>query len=99
MLVGKQSWQFTNQPVIISTGVIGGPFEKQGAMADYFDEFGEDIWFNQPSFEQAQKQLFEEAVQNEKLFSELAVDWAVQTHPFSLEGYKEFQLFRDRFSN
>ncbi|QKS71044.1 stage V sporulation protein AD [Paenalkalicoccus suaedae] len=61
MLVGKQSWQFTNQPVIISTGVIGGPFEKQGAMADYFDQFGKDIWFNQPSFEQAQKQLFEEA--------------------------------------
>lgn len=28
MIVGKASWFFENEPVIIATGVTGGPFEK-----------------------------------------------------------------------
>lgn len=34
------------------------------------------------------------AVKERKLFSELSVDWAQSTEPFSLEGYREFNLFK-----
>ena len=31
MLTGKQSWIFSNKPIILETGVTGGPFESNGA--------------------------------------------------------------------
>jgi len=30
MLQGHRTWVFENKPVIISTGVVGGPFEAKG---------------------------------------------------------------------
>lgn len=61
MLKGNRSWIFESNPVIIGTGVIGGPFEKKGALTSDFDTFYEDLWFGEKSYEQAQKVLIEDA--------------------------------------
>ncbi|NLZ38236.1 MAG: stage V sporulation protein AD [Firmicutes bacterium] len=61
MLLGQQSWAFKNKPRIISTGVVGGPFEARGALADDFDILHDDIWLGQESFEKAEKKLLEDA--------------------------------------
>ena len=63
MLVGSSSWIFNQKPVIVSTGVVGGPFEGKGKMSAYFDKTFDDIWVNENSFEKAQRILFEEASQ------------------------------------
>ncbi|WP_240377681.1 stage V sporulation protein AD [Bacillus piscicola] len=61
MLQGSQSWNFINQPVILSTGVVGGPFEGEGRLADDFDHVFSDIWLSETTFEKAQTRLLEEA--------------------------------------
>ena len=61
MLIGNHSWIFQHQPVIVSTGVVGGPFEGRGKMSAYFDKIHDDIWLDENSFEKAQQILFEEA--------------------------------------
>lgn len=57
MLQGKQTWLFPSKPVIISTGVVGGPFEAKGPLADDFDKFFDDMWLGEDSFEKAEKKL------------------------------------------
>ena len=63
MLQGAQSWIFENKPAILSTGVVGGPFEKEGRLTNDFDQFHEDLWMGQDSYEKAQRVLLEDAVQ------------------------------------
>ncbi len=62
MLHGHQTWIFENQPVIISTGTVGGPFEAKGALANDFDLLHDDLWLEQDSYEKAQRVLLEESV-------------------------------------
>lgn len=61
MRKGKQSWVFPNKPVIVSTGVSGGPFEANGNLAADFDILHDDLWMGQDSYEKAQRVLMEEA--------------------------------------
>jgi stage V sporulation protein AD len=61
MRKGKQSWEFPNKPVIVSTGVSGGPFEANGKLAADFDILHEDLWMGEESYEKAQRVLMEEA--------------------------------------
>jgi len=61
MLRGHQSWEFANKPVILSTGVVGGPFEARGPLANDFDILHGDKWLGQDSFEKAEKKLLEQA--------------------------------------
>ncbi|WP_459501806.1 stage V sporulation protein AD [Bacillus sp. C1] len=61
MLLGHRTWIFENKPVIISTGVIGGPFEANGKIPEDFDTLHEDLWLGQDSYEKAHRVLFEEA--------------------------------------
>ncbi|MGM8213769.1 stage V sporulation protein AD [Virgibacillus sp. W0430] len=63
MLVGHQTWEFPNQPVIISTGTVGGPFEAKGNIPEAFDILHDDTWLKQPSFEKAHQLMMEEACQ------------------------------------
>lgn len=63
MLVGKSSWQFAKKPIILATGVVGGPFEAKGKITSYFDTLFDDIWMEDNSFEKAQRKMFEEACQ------------------------------------
>ncbi|GAE35850.1 stage V sporulation protein AD [Halalkalibacter akibai] len=62
MLKGHQTWEFENQPVIFSTGTVGGPFEADGRLADDFDLLHNDLWLGQDSYEKAQKILLEESI-------------------------------------
>ncbi len=61
MLHGHQTWIFPNKPVILSTGVVGGPFEAQGPLAKDFDILHGDTWLGQDSFEKAEKKMLEQA--------------------------------------
>ncbi|RSL34632.1 stage V sporulation protein AD [Salibacterium salarium] len=61
MQQGKQSWTYKNNPVIQSTGVVGGPFEGKGMLSRDFDHLFSDIWMSESSFENAQTRLMEEA--------------------------------------
>src|SRR5699024_4798741 len=63
MLVGHRTWIFKNNPVIISTGTVGGPFEAKGNLAKDFDVLHGDKWFKQDSFENVQQKLMKEACQ------------------------------------
>lgn len=63
MQLGKSTWLFHNNPKIISTGVVGGPFEAQSNLAKDFDFFKDDLWMEQESFEKAQQTLLEDACQ------------------------------------
>lgn len=63
MLAGHRTWLFENNPVIISTGTVGGPFEANGKIPDAFDILHDDMWLEQDSFEKAQQMLMEEACQ------------------------------------
>lgn len=63
MLTGHRTWVFNNQPVIISTGTVGGPFEARGNIPEAFDILHDDMWLKQSSFEKAQRTLMEEACQ------------------------------------
>lgn len=57
MLKGHRTWVFHNQPVIISTATVGGPFEANGRLADDFDLLHEDLWLGEDSYEKAHKVL------------------------------------------
>ncbi|MBP0726594.1 stage V sporulation protein AD [Bacillus sp. RG28] len=61
MLQGHQTWIFENKPVIISTGVVGGPFEARGNIPNDFDILHEDLWLGQKSYEKAHTLLLEGA--------------------------------------
>lgn len=61
MIVGNNSWNFQQKPVIVSTGVVGGPFEAKGKISSYFDILLDDIWMEENSFEKAQRSMFEQA--------------------------------------
>ena len=51
MLQGHRTWVFENKPVIISTGVVGAPFEAKGNIPEDFDILHEDLWLGQDSYE------------------------------------------------
>lgn len=61
MQVGKQSWQFPQLPAILTTGVVGGPYEKKGPLATSFDKFYDSLWMNEKTYEKAHRLLIEEA--------------------------------------
>ncbi|MEW9501574.1 stage V sporulation protein AD [Jeotgalibacillus marinus] len=56
------TWTFTNKPAILSTGVIGGPFEKKSPFADLFDGCEDKLWMNEDSFEKANRHIIERAI-------------------------------------
>lgn len=61
MKIGKQSWIFSNKPIITSAATVGGPFEGKGKLAKDIDLLHKDLYMNQPSYEQAHQQLIEDA--------------------------------------
>ncbi|PWU67228.1 stage V sporulation protein AD [Gracilibacillus dipsosauri] len=56
-----RTWIFDNNPVIVSTGTVGGPFEAKGKIAEDYDLLHEDLWLKEDSYEKAHKVLLEEA--------------------------------------
>ncbi|KUP07548.1 SpoVAD [Bacillus coahuilensis p1.1.43] len=56
------TWIFQHKPYIVSTGVVGGPVEKNGAISKDFDTFYDDLWMREKSYEKAHRVLIEDAV-------------------------------------
>ncbi|HLR71676.1 MAG TPA: stage V sporulation protein AD, partial [Pseudogracilibacillus sp.] len=50
MRSGRRTWVFDQPPVILSTGVVGGPYEANGNIPNDFDLLHDDMWLNQESF-------------------------------------------------
>lgn len=61
MLVGESTWVFHQKPKIISSGVVGGPFEAKGNLKDDFDFLYDDLWMHKESFEKSQQLMMEDA--------------------------------------
>ena len=63
MLKGKQSWVFSNRPVIVASAAVGGPFEARGRLASDFDILHDDLWMGKDSYEKAHTLILEEAIE------------------------------------
>lgn len=74
MLVGRQSWRFDTQPVILASAAVGGPFEAKCPLAGDFDQLHNDLWLGQDSFEKAEIKLLENACQKVLEKSGLKID-------------------------
>jgi stage V sporulation protein AD len=57
-----RTWLFENQPVIVSSAAVGGPFEANGNLAEDFDMLHEDLWLGEDSYEKAHRVLLEESI-------------------------------------
>lgn len=74
MLRGKQSWVFDNRPMIVATGVTGGPFEANGRLAEDFDVLYDTLWAGQESYEKAHRYLLEVAAEHAVRKKEISLD-------------------------
>ncbi|CCO07320.1 stage V sporulation protein AD [Desulforamulus hydrothermalis] len=63
MLQGHQTWIFPNQPTLLSTGTVVGPFEGKGPLANDYDIIHGDLWLGQDSYEKAEQKMLEEAIE------------------------------------
>lgn len=61
---GKQSIQYANPPVIISTGNIGGPMEGASFQGEYLDTVMKDNINGFDSWEQCESYMLEQAIKN-----------------------------------
>ncbi|MED4603775.1 stage V sporulation protein AD [Paenibacillus validus] len=61
MLIGHQSWEFRNRPVILGTATVVGPDEGEGPLGNEFDIVHADAILGQDSWEKAEKKMLEEA--------------------------------------
>ena len=62
-MLGKQSFQFTCKPYIISSGSIVGSKEADGPMGKLFDKAGYDDMFGAQNWEDAESSLQKEALE------------------------------------
>lgn len=55
--LGKHSFYFANPPVIISTGTVVGPFERESRFKDDFDHIFDEALAGESSFEKAERKM------------------------------------------
>ena len=55
--MGKQSFTFSNPPVITAWACVAGKKEKEGPLAEYFDFTHKDTYFGQKTWEQGEKRM------------------------------------------
>lgn len=60
--LGKQTWQFTQPPVIISSASIVGSMEGKGPFGKSFDYVLEDGYFGEKTWEIAESKMMREAI-------------------------------------
>lgn len=63
MLVGRNSWQFSTKPTIVSSGIVVGKEEAMGNLQNQYDLSYEDMFINEKSFEAAQQVMMEESIE------------------------------------
>lgn len=64
MKIGKQTIKLESKPCIFSTSSIVGPKEMQGPLAQYFDMYIKDVFFDEKSFEKAESKMLETCINN-----------------------------------
>lgn len=60
--VGRQTWHFPNDVRILATATAVGPKEGQGPLGSLFDQVYDDLYCGQDSWENAERQLMQDAV-------------------------------------
>ncbi len=60
--LGRQSYQLPSKPYIISSAAIVGKKEGEGPLAEHFDKTVQDEFFGQTTFEQAERQFYQESI-------------------------------------
>ena len=69
--LGRQTVALAHPPSVLSFANIGGKFEGQGPLADYFDEINPDSFFGEKTWEKAesamQKAVLQRALQKAEL--------------------------------
>lgn len=61
MLIGSQTWEFRNKPVIIGAATVVGPEEGEGPLASDFDFTYDNLEINEKTWEKAERKLLEHA--------------------------------------
>lgn len=61
MLIGSQTWEFSNKPVIIGAATVVGPEEGQGPLAGDFDYVYDNLEIDEKTWEKAERKLLEHA--------------------------------------
>ncbi len=62
--IGKQSVIISNDISIFSGGTIVGKKEHEGPIGDFFDEYDDDYYFGEESWERAETKLLRSAMEN-----------------------------------
>ena len=57
MKIGNQTIKFESKPCIFSTSSMVGPKEFAGPLANYFDQYTDDIYFGEKTFEKAESRM------------------------------------------
>ena len=55
--LGRQTVALAHPPSVLSFANIGGKFEGQGPLADYFDEINPDSFFGEKTWEKAESAM------------------------------------------
>lgn len=61
MLIGSQTWEFVNKPVIIGAATVVGPEEGEGPLASDFDFAYDNLEIDEKTWEKAERKLLEHA--------------------------------------
>jgi len=61
--IGGQTAALANPPSVLGFACVGGKFEKQGPLAEYFDELNEDSFWGKKTWEQAESAMQKHALQ------------------------------------
>ncbi|MBM7623578.1 stage V sporulation protein AD [Sporohalobacter salinus] len=61
-LIGEQTISFESQPKIISSSAIAGPKEGDGPLGEYFDKVLEDSYYQQDTWERAERKMTKENI-------------------------------------
>ena len=61
---GRQSFLFSNKPVITAWASVAGKKESEGPLAKYFDQTCQDTYFGEKTWEQAEKRLQQLALEH-----------------------------------
>ncbi len=55
--VGRRTVALSHPPSVLSFANIGGRMEKEGPLADWFDELSEDSFFGEKTWEKAESAM------------------------------------------
>ena len=61
--LGRQTVVLSHPPSVLSFANIGGKFEGQGPLADYFDEINPDSFFGEKTWEKAESAMQKSVLQ------------------------------------